>query len=474
MKILIIGSGVFGVSSAIQLRKYGFEVSIIDRSPIPAVDAASTDISKVLRTDYGVDKVYTRLCLKARKKFLEFNKDSKVKLYHESGVAMLAKESNQCDLDSISTIKSLSDDLKGINLLNDSQVRLEFLKSKPGFKKFFDIYKNGYFNNASGWVNAEESINFFIKKAREIGVNFFCGNGYGFRNFVYEDIKTKEKILGVETTDSTYFDCELVLVAAGSWTPSILPELKGCLTSTGHPVLLIKVPPELRDKYSYPNFSVWSADVTKTGFYGFPLNEDNILKIAIHGSGYVTSKDSPLTVLDNKNLQIPIQDLEKIRNFCIKHFPDLFESENDSEVFNTRICWYCDSFDSDFFITSVPSLSKNLVIATGGSGHAFKFLPVLGELVLPVVLKTLNDFQQTNFKTELKIEPKFLFRSPTNHKFSIYNTDEYEKNKNLLGKESMRLVEDIVPLSLEDQIFSTRVEFNNFFKAKDNSAVLKS
>lgn len=47
-KILIVGSGCFGVSTALHLLKRGYkDVTIIDRAPtLPAIDAASTDINK--------------------------------------------------------------------------------------------------------------------------------------------------------------------------------------------------------------------------------------------------------------------------------------------------------------------------------------------------------------------------------------------------------------------------------------------
>lgn len=48
-RILIVGSGIFGVSTAIAfLKEGGYDVQVIDRSTVlPAVDAASTDLNKV-------------------------------------------------------------------------------------------------------------------------------------------------------------------------------------------------------------------------------------------------------------------------------------------------------------------------------------------------------------------------------------------------------------------------------------------
>lgn len=48
------------------------------------------------------------------------------------------------------------------------------------------------------------------------------------------------------------------------------------------------------------------------------------------------------------------------------------------------MCWYIDSLDNSFIIDYVPGYSKTLFVASGGSGHGFKFLPVLGEVSLPL------------------------------------------------------------------------------------------
>ena len=48
-----------------------------------------------------------------------------------------------------------------------------------------------------------------------------------------------------------------------------------------------------------------------------------------------------------------------------------------SPIRKTRICVYCDTVDEHFWIAPHPERT-NLVVATGGSGHAFKFAPLLG------------------------------------------------------------------------------------------------
>jgi len=71
---------------------------------------------------------------------------------------------------------------------------------------------------------------------------------------------------------------------------------------------------------------------------------------------------------------------KKLREFLTKAIPALTEAP----IVYTRICLYCDTHDGDFWIASNPE-RRGLVIATGDSGHGFKFAPLLGEIVADAV-----------------------------------------------------------------------------------------
>jgi len=65
-RLVIVGGGCFGLSTAYHLLKRGYaHVTVLDRSPtLPAPDAASTDLNKVVRTSYN-DAFYTRFAHEA-------------------------------------------------------------------------------------------------------------------------------------------------------------------------------------------------------------------------------------------------------------------------------------------------------------------------------------------------------------------------------------------------------------------------
>ncbi|RIK39775.1 MAG: sarcosine oxidase, partial [Chloroflexi bacterium] len=53
--VLVAGCGIYGVTAALKLHARGHRVAILDPGPIPHPLAASTDISKAIRAEYGPD-----------------------------------------------------------------------------------------------------------------------------------------------------------------------------------------------------------------------------------------------------------------------------------------------------------------------------------------------------------------------------------------------------------------------------------
>ena len=57
-----------------------------------------------------------------------------------------------------------------------------------------------------------------------------------------------------------------------------------------------------------------------------------------------------------------------------------FPALTDAPIVATRCCLYCDTPDEHFWIGRHPE-APGLTVASGDSGHGFKFAPVLGRLI---------------------------------------------------------------------------------------------
>src|SRR5262245_45914695 len=90
--ILVAGAGIFGLTAAWELRRRGWTVTVLDPGPVPRPSAASTDVSKIVRGDYGADDLYIDMAEAALEGWGLLNARWGTPLYHEDGFVVLASE----------------------------------------------------------------------------------------------------------------------------------------------------------------------------------------------------------------------------------------------------------------------------------------------------------------------------------------------------------------------------------------------
>ena len=89
---LIIGGGIFGVTAAIELTKRKYKVGLINPDTIPHHLAASTDVTKAVRMEYGSDEEYFRMVEICIDRWHAWNDLFGETLYHEVGYLMLCTD----------------------------------------------------------------------------------------------------------------------------------------------------------------------------------------------------------------------------------------------------------------------------------------------------------------------------------------------------------------------------------------------
>src|ERR1700752_1294642 len=93
--VIIVGGGAFGISAAIELPHRGWAADGFDPGPIPHPLAATTDISKVLRMDYGADEDYMILMEEAFEIWEKWNQAWEEPLWYETGFVIMKHEEMQ-------------------------------------------------------------------------------------------------------------------------------------------------------------------------------------------------------------------------------------------------------------------------------------------------------------------------------------------------------------------------------------------
>jgi len=360
--ILILGGGCFGLTAALELRSRGWGVTLIDQGALPHPAAASTDINKVVRMDYGCDVQHTAMGERSIEGWRAWNAKWGGDLYHECGFLVMSREEMRpggFEHDSRAFLTT-----RGHTLRHTTSDMLRALH--PAWKH--DSYRDGYLNPFGGWVESGRVIAHLAAEARKAGVEII-ENALEPRP-LFEGMRC----IGIASTDQTW-KADAVLVAAGAWTPALLPHLQGVMWATAQTVFHFK--PHDPRIFTPPQFPVWGADIGKTGWYGFPANGDGLVKVANHGAGRRVDASAPRS--------LPAGEEERYRAFLRDTFPALASAPLDS----TRVCLYCDTFDGAFWIDHDPG-HPGLIVAAGDSGHAFQFTPVMGTLIADVVERKDN------------------------------------------------------------------------------------
>jgi glycine/D-amino acid oxidase-like deaminating enzyme len=352
--VVVVGAGIFGVASAVTLRARGHRVTIIEPGPVPHVLAESTDISKVVRADYGADETYTALMERAIERFRHYNDRLSRPLFHETGVMFIARNSMTPGSFEHESFSLLTRRGHPLERLDQSTISRRF----PAWKGH---YVDGYFNPLGGYVESGKFVSAVADEATRSGVNWILGEK------VARILEKSGRVVGVELRSGQTVAADHVVVATGAWTTDLLPELNGSLRAVGQPVFHLR--PADPSEFRSDVFPVFGADISRTGYYGFPVNAEGIVKIANHGIGRPMHPDSVAR-------QVTPDEESAFRAFLAETFPSL----SDAPIVYTRVCVYGDSHDEHFWISRHPTI-EGLVVAAGGSGHGFKFGPVIGDIV---------------------------------------------------------------------------------------------
>ncbi len=366
---LIVGSGIYGATAALEMQRRGHRVTLIDAGPIPHPDAASTDISKVVRMEYGSDEFYMALVEEALEGWEDWNdqwsNNGTGPLYHETGVLMVCRE----------PMVPGGFEFESWQLLNSRGHRPERMNAESIASRFpawsTGKYGDGFFHARGGYAESSLVVEAVIRWAMREGVTVREGVRAA------ELIRDGDRIVGVVTEDAERLLADETVVTTGTWVGTLLPELASAIRSSGHPVFHYR--PADPERFLADRFPVFTADVTRTGFYGFPLSRDGLVKIATHSLGTEMDPDGPR--------QVTAADEEHQRIFLRETFPELAEAP----VVATRLCLYADTRDGDLWIDRHPEIG-GLSVAGGGSGHGFKFAPVLGELIADAIEGNANQW----------------------------------------------------------------------------------
>ena len=173
-------------------------------------------------------------------------------------------------------------------------------------------------------------------------------------------------------TDRGEYDAQQLIVTAGAWTSSLLPQLARSLSPERQ--VMLWTDPVRPDFFQVDMFPVFYIDVAEGAFYGFPVYEVPGFKIGKYHHRF--ERVDP----DTMDRECHPEDEEALRQAIRRYFPDA-----NGPTLAMKTCLFTNTYDEHFVIDVLAS-NPRLVVAAGFSGHGYKFCSTVGEILADLAL----------------------------------------------------------------------------------------
>jgi sarcosine oxidase len=378
MHVVVVGSGVMGAWTALWLRRGGHAVTLVDRHGPGNQLGSSGDESRITRSSHGADRHYPGWQRRALGHWKALEATGGERLFVEAGVVWLASEGETFEADSLAVLRDV-----GIPVERWSHD--DFARRVPQMNA--DDVPWALFEPEAGALLARAAVSATIDRFAAEGGEVLVarvmpvepggsgdgkgGNGTAAGAEGAGGAGGAGTLGGVTLEDGHRLEADAFVFTAGPWLPDLFPATIGPLiTPHRQDVMQFAIP---RDGLGYgpEDMPVW-IDFSGS-FYGFP---------SLNGQGLKACPDwlGPIERCDDSARECADATVDAARTLLRRRFPRLA----DQPVIRTWTCFYEVTPDANFVIDRHPALADTW-IAGGGTGHAFKHGPVIGEYLAALV-----------------------------------------------------------------------------------------
>ncbi len=351
MKVTVVGAGIFGLCTALELSNRGHEVELIERGAIPNPESSSFDLHRLIRHAYGAQHGYAALIPDAFKAWDALWQHFGVSYYLETGALVIGETNHAWIKQSIQSLKDLD-------------IPFEML-SKPqveGRLPWMHAYKEDQFlfTTKGGILRASSILEAIAGQLRKQGCTLHVHteiNRCDFQNGVVYDDK------------GTRYGGDRLVFALGKGHSMLLPnELQVFRQVTS---LHDNTPSGATVEDACPMVLDISDD---HGFYYVPGASHFAAKMGDHSTKFATSA----TALPNPT-QAEKENLATVSAYRLRDAAQW-------PVSKWQLCHYACTEDRTLQFRQ----KDKALFLFGGSGHGFKFGALFGELMCSAVEGSLG------------------------------------------------------------------------------------
>jgi sarcosine oxidase len=353
--VIVLGIGGYGSAACYHAARRGATVLGLEQFT-PAHDRGSSHgETRIIRQAYFEHADYVPLLLRAYELWRDLEHETGRQLLTPAGLVI----SGPPELTAVSGTKRAA---RQHGLPLEELTAAEAQRRFPQFR--FPPDHQVVFEAAAGYLAVEECMRSCIEQAERHGADL------RFQTPVLS-WESDERTVIVRTEREEFFGRSLI-VAAGPWAARCLDGLSVPLGVVRKFLAWFPVRPEFRDLARRgPTFFF---EMGERQFYGFPSLDGQTLKMAEHTGGRTV--DDPSEVDRSQSLD----DVAPLAAFLKECLPAV-----DPTPLRHSVCMYTLTPDRHFIIDRHPHFA-NVALACGFSGHGYKFVSVLGDVLAELAL----------------------------------------------------------------------------------------
>jgi sarcosine oxidase len=358
--VIVLGLGGMGSAAAAHLSRRGQRVLGLERFGPAHAHGSSHGRSRVFRLAYFEDPAYVPLLLRAFELWQELDRPGEPPLLQVTGGLMLG------DADSGLVAGSLRS-AREHGLAHELLTATELRRRHPQFKVTEDTV--ALLDHQAGYVDPEASVRAHLRLAAAAGAELRFDEPVRAWSAAASGDRVQVR------TDRGVYEAGRLVITPGPWAPTLLAELALPLRVERH-VLFWFDPAAGVSAFAPPQFPVYIWE-RRDGIhvYGFPHQPGppGGVKVAFFHAGQPCT---PETI----ERAVSADEAEAMRACLRNYLPGLV-----GPLLHATTCMYTKTPDGHFIVARHPR-HASVVIGSPCSGHGFKFVPVIGEILADLAI----------------------------------------------------------------------------------------
>lgn len=346
MKVVVVGGGVVGLSTAHALLEAGCDVTVFDAQAIPNPASASYDRSRMMRLQYGSQSGYAHLAHRALTSWTDLERALGVQLYRPTGVCVWS-----------ATAEAWTSATRGA--LGDAGIAYGEARLDGHAGRVFNhsALHHGVHTQEGGVLLADRAVTALAAAATRKGAQLQPG-------LAVSDVDAER---GIVRTASGTIEADAVVIAVGAWTSKLLRSFDRRVTPIRSIVAYVMPPDELAADWAASPCTM--IETRESMLYALPPVLEAPLKLAGTANLRQADPDRPEPVSPQEAQAV----LEAFRPYL----PNI----DRYRIVGTAMGCYADPPDKTFIVER----QDRSVMVSGCGGRMFKFGPLLGMEIAAVL-----------------------------------------------------------------------------------------